>query len=59
MDGKKATSFGTVCKALGVQFDLSSSGERILAVRNTEQRVQDLQAMITATLLANCASRMP
>ena len=25
MDGKKATSFGTVCKALGVQFDLSSS----------------------------------
>ena len=27
MDGKKATTFGTVCKALGVQFDLSSSGE--------------------------------
>ena len=37
IDGKKATSFGTVCKALGVQFDLSSSGERILAVRNAER----------------------
>lgn len=35
-----------------VQIDLSSSGERILAVRNIEQRVQDLQAMITATLQA-------
>ena len=41
MDGKKSTSFGTVCKALGVQFDLASSGERVLAVGNTEQRVQD------------------
>jgi hypothetical protein len=37
IDGKKATSFGTVCKALGVKFDLSSSGERILAVRNAER----------------------
>ena len=52
IDGKKATSFGTVCKALGVQFDLSSSGERALAARNAEQRVQDLQAMTTATLQA-------
>ena len=50
MDGKKATSFGTVCRALGVQFDLQSSGERILAVCNTEQRVQDLQALISLTL---------
>ena len=52
MDGKKTTSFGMVCKALGVQIDLSSSGERILAVRNIEQGVQDVQAMITATLQA-------
>ena len=52
MDGKKSTSFGTVCKALGVQFDLASSGERVLAVRNTEQRVQDLQALIASTLQA-------
>ena len=50
MDGKKATSFGTVCRALGVQFDLQSSGERILAVCNTEQRIQDLQALISSTL---------
>jgi hypothetical protein len=52
MDGKKATAFGTVCKALGVQFDLASSGERVLAVRNTEQRIQDLQALIASTLQA-------
>ena len=52
MDGKKSTSFGTVCKALGVQFDLASSGERVLAVRNTAQRVQDLLAMIASTLQA-------
>ena len=52
MDGKKATAFGTVCKALGVQFDLASSGERVLAVRNTEQRIQDLQELIVSTLQA-------
>ena len=48
--GKKATSFSTVCSALGVQFDLSGSGEKALLVRNTEQRIMDLQAMIAATL---------
>ena len=53
MDGKKATSFGTVCKALGVQFDLSSSGKRVLAVKNTEQRIEDLLSMIHATLKAD------
>ena len=52
MHGKKATSFGTICQALGVQFDLSSSGERVLAVKNTEQRVDDLLSMIHATLKA-------
>jgi hypothetical protein len=39
-----------VCRALGVEFDLAKSGERTLAIRNTEQRVQDLQAMIQATI---------
>ena len=52
MDGKKATDFGTVCKALGVQFDLSSSGKKLLKICNTEQRVQDLLAMLHATLQA-------
>ena len=52
MDGKKATTFGTVCKALGVQFDLSSSGEKLLKICNTEQHVQDLLAMLNATLQA-------
>jgi hypothetical protein len=55
MDGKKATNFGTVCKALGVQFDLSSSGEKLLRICNTEQRVQDLLAMLDATWKARRA----
>ena len=49
-EGKKCSSFDCVCKALGVEFDLAKSGERTLAIRNTEQRVQDLQAMIQATI---------
>ena len=55
--GKKATTFGTVCSALGVQFDLSSSGERILQVKNTEQRIQDLQTMTAATLQAGTLAK--
>eukprot|EP00435_Cladocopium_sp_Y103_P071499 s101_g37.t1 len=51
-EGKKCTAFGTMCKALGVEFDFSRSGERILSIRNTEQRVQDLTAMISAVLVA-------
>ena len=48
-DGKKCTSFDRVCKALGVEFDLSKSGERTLTIRNTAQRVEDLQMMIEPT----------
>lgn len=57
MDGKKATTFGAVCNARGVQFDLRSSGEKILRVRNTEQRIQDLQVLISATLEEGCLSK--
>ena len=48
--GKKSTSFDVVCKALGVEFNLEKSGERVLLIQNTEQRVQDLKALIAATL---------
>jgi len=51
-DGKKRTMFDKPCKALGVEFDLSRSGERILAIKNTEQRVQDLKALVVSTLQA-------
>ena len=51
-DGKKSTMFDKVCKALGVEFDLSRSGERLLAIRNTEQRIQDLKAVVASTLKA-------
>ena len=51
-DGKKRTMFDKPCKALGVEFDLSRSGERILVIKNTEQRVQDLKALVVSTLQA-------
>ena len=49
-EGKKCTSFDRVCRALGVEFDLGKSGERILMIQNTEQRIQDLTVLITSTL---------
>ena len=48
--GNKATDFDVVCRALGVEFDLTKSGERVLAIRNTEQRVADLVLMINSCL---------
>lgn len=39
-----------MCRASGVEFDLGKSGERILTIKNTEPRVQDLKALITATI---------
>ena len=41
-DGKKATAFGRHCEALGVHFDLESSGEHILRVNNTCKRVTEI-----------------
>ena len=49
-EGKKCASFDVVCKALGVEFNLSKSGESILRIQNTEQRIQDLKMLIKATL---------
>ena len=57
-DGKKATTFSTLCNALGVQFDLSSSGgEKFLLIRNTDQRIHDLQTMIAVTLQSSTLSK--
>ena len=39
---QKTTTFSTVCNVLGVQFDLSSSSEKKLLIRNTDQRIHDL-----------------
>ena len=41
-DGKKATAFGRHCEALGVRFDLESSGDGLLRVNNTEKRVAEI-----------------
>jgi hypothetical protein len=49
-EGKKSSNFDSICRALGVEFDLTRSGEKTLAIRNTEQRVQDLQALLTSTI---------
>ena len=39
-----------MCRALGVEFDLGKSGERIQMIQNTEQRIQDLTVLITTSL---------
>ena len=45
-EGKKATSFDIVCRALGIEFNLSRSDEGLMTMCNTEQRRQDLLALL-------------
>ena len=45
-DGKKATQFDIICKALGVQFDFSMSKDLVLRVCNTESRRKELISTI-------------
>ncbi len=49
-DGKKATSFDSVCKALGVQFDFKRSQESLMYVANTEARTQEVCELIETAL---------
>ena len=44
--GKKAEPFGTSCKALGIQFDLSQSSSGVAELVNTEERVDELCALL-------------
>lgn len=39
-----------MCKALGVEFSLACSGERVLMMKNIESRVADLVDMVDAFL---------
>ena len=48
MDGKKATSFAKIFRALGVELNFDRAGERILEIYNTKQRVEDLVTSIDA-----------
>lgn len=56
-DGKKATVFSNVCKALGVEFDCSRSQGRILQVGNTESRRQELLTMLEDTIKSLCLDK--
>lgn len=49
-DGRKATQFDVMCKALGVSFDLSASKDRLLRIDNTESRKQELVQQIGSCL---------
>lgn len=44
--GKKALEFGTLCRALGVEFNFSRSVDHILMVDNTQSRKDELVTMI-------------
>lgn len=49
-EGKKATSFSSLCKALGVQFDFSRSEQGLLFVCNTDARREELIRQILLAL---------
>ena len=47
---RKATSFGEVCNALGVSFDLRGSCDGVLKVQNTQKRIDELVEFISQVL---------
>ena len=49
-DGKKATSFDVVCKALRVAFDFNLSHQRVLKVGNTAERKEELIQQLTTAI---------
>ena len=49
-DGKKATCFDNICRALGVEFNLHRASERVLQIYNTQQRIDDLVASIDSVI---------
>ena len=49
-EGKKATNFSTVCRALGVEFNFANSGEKILKICNAETRRLELVAELNRLL---------
>ena len=52
-EGPKSDEFSHLVRALGVQFDLSSSGEGLLRVGNTTKRVQETVALLDDVIDAN------
>ena len=56
-EGKKATSFSNLCKALGVQFDFSRSEQGLLHVCNTEARREELVQQIGLAIQMRCLDK--
>ena len=56
-EGRKRTTFSTVCQALGVEFRLDESGERRMFIANTSKRVDDLCKLIGEILSRGTLSR--
>ena len=57
-DGKKARTFSSVCKALGVQSDFCRSPDFLMFVANTEARKKEVGELIEAAL-ASCKLSKP
>lgn len=49
-EGKKATVFGSICKALGVQFNFHRSKDFLMHVENTEARKKEICGVVGAAL---------
>jgi len=53
----KLLDFSTICKVLGVQLDLTQSGDRLCFVTNTAERVSELVSDIEDALKSNLLPR--
>ena len=56
-DGKKATTFGPLCKALGVQFDFRKPQDFLMFVANTEARKKEVGDLIESALAGGKLSK--
>ena len=57
LSSDKLVPYDTVCKVLGVKFDLKLSGEGLVYVLNTEDRVLELCESLDDILRAGCLKR--
>jgi ribonuclease HI len=57
LSSEKLLEYDSVCKVLGVKPDLKMSGERLVVMSSTEERVQELQETLQAIHEAGVLSR--
>ena len=56
-EGRRATDFAGVCAALGVEFNLKSSRDRILQIQNAESHVKDISLQLESIIQNRALNR--